>query len=172
MCHHILCFLRFVFQSFLILHEVCNLVNTFRRIFIEIILRFVQNVIYKEEKEDRTMEFAERLKELRTNRGLSQVELGKKLGLSNSTISMYERGEREPDYDTLELIGDYFNVDINYLLGTEIGSMYYLDPNVAEMAKELYEREELRVLFDASKNASPEDIMTVARMLKGLSKDE
>ena len=40
------------------------------------------------------------------------------------------------------------------------------------MAKELYEREELRVLFDASKNASPEDIMTVARMLKGLSKDE
>ena len=118
------------------------------------------------------MEFAERLKELRTNRGLSQVELGKKLGLSNSTISMYERGEREPDYDTLELIGDYFNVDINYLLGTEIGSMYYLDPNVAEMAKELYEREELRVLFDASKNASPEDIMTVARMLKGLSKDE
>ncbi len=63
------------------------------------------------------MNFAERLRELRIQRGFSQVELAKKLGLSNSTISMYERGEREPDFDTLDLIGDFFNVDVNFLLG-------------------------------------------------------
>ena len=62
------------------------------------------------------MNFAERLRDLRTQRGLSQIELAKKLGLSNSTISMYERGEREPDFETLDLIGDFFNVDVNYLL--------------------------------------------------------
>lgn len=118
------------------------------------------------------MTFKDRLKELRTARGYSQAELAKKLGLSASTISMYEVGSREPDFEKLELIADFFNVDISYLLGKEVVSTYLLDPQAAEMAKELYEREELRVLFDASRNASAEDIRMVARMLKGLGKDD
>lgn len=128
------------------------------------------NIVFT--REMREMEFKDRLKELRMQRGYSQASLAKQLGLSASTISMYEVGLREPDFEKLELIADFFNVDINYLLGKETVSTYLLDPEAAEMAKELYEREELRVLFDASRNASPEDIMTVARMLKGLSKDE
>lgn len=117
------------------------------------------------------MNFAERLRDLRTQRGLSQIELAKRLGLSNSTISMYERGEREPDFETLDLIGDFFNVDVNYLLGKEIGSTYYLDPQAAEMAKEVFDREELRILFDAVKDVSKEDIEFVTKMVKGLKSD-
>ena len=58
-----------------------------------------------------------RLKELRTNRGISQVRLAMDLSLSQNSISRYENGEREADYDTLIAIADYFNVSVDYLLG-------------------------------------------------------
>ena len=61
--------------------------------------------------------FEERLKLLRQNRGLSQMELAKLLKISKSSVNMYERGEREPGIVTLERIADLFNVDMDYLLG-------------------------------------------------------
>ena len=54
---------------------------------------------------------------LRTSAGLTQVEMARKLGISRSTIGMYETGAREPDFETLEKIADFFNVDTDYLLG-------------------------------------------------------
>ena len=63
------------------------------------------------------MNFTERLRQLRNEQELSQKDLGKKLHLGTSAISMYERGEREPDFEKLETIADYFNVNIDYLLG-------------------------------------------------------
>lgn len=61
--------------------------------------------------------FSERLKELRLSKRLTLEQLGIKLGLSKSSINMYERGEREPSFENLEAIADYFNVDLDYLLG-------------------------------------------------------
>ena len=61
--------------------------------------------------------FCERLRTLRTNKGLSQQDFAKQLGISKSSVNMYERGEREPSFEMLELIADYFNVDMDYLLG-------------------------------------------------------
>ncbi len=62
--------------------------------------------------------FSIRLKELRTERQMSQQELANIIGLSKSSINMYERGEREPGLETLETFADYFNVDIGYLVGS------------------------------------------------------
>lgn len=61
--------------------------------------------------------FKDMLKYLRQRKHLSQLELAKKLGISKSAISMYEVGKREPDFETLEVIADFFNVDMNFLLG-------------------------------------------------------
>lgn len=61
--------------------------------------------------------FAERLKSLRTTKGLSQADFAKQIKISKSSVNMYERGEREPSFKTLEQIADYFNVDMDYLLG-------------------------------------------------------
>lgn len=61
--------------------------------------------------------FPERLRQLRTARDLSQMEFAKQIGISKSSVNMYERGEREPGLETLEQIADYFNVDMDYLLG-------------------------------------------------------
>ena len=62
-------------------------------------------------------EFAKRLKKLRLNKHLTQDELAPELGISRSTLGMYETGKREPDFETLETIADFFNVDMNYLIG-------------------------------------------------------
>ena len=61
--------------------------------------------------------FAETLKFLRENKNLSQRELANDLDISKSSVGMYERGIREPNFEMLETIADYFNVDMNYLLG-------------------------------------------------------
>ena len=61
--------------------------------------------------------FSERLRQLRTSRELSQMDFAKQIKMSKSSINMYERGEREPGLETLERIADYFNVDMDYLLG-------------------------------------------------------
>ena len=57
------------------------------------------------------------LKELRIQNQKSQMQVAEALGISRSTISMYECGEREPDLATLQKIADYYKVDMNYLLG-------------------------------------------------------
>ena len=63
------------------------------------------------------MAFKDELKRLRKQDGLTQTDLALRLGLSKSAISMYECGNREPDFETLEAIADYFNVDMNRLTG-------------------------------------------------------
>ena len=115
------------------------------------------------------MDFRERLKELRRQRGVSQAVLAERLGMSKSTIGAYETGDITPSLEALNALADYFNVDINYLLGKEDISMYYLDPEVAQMAQELYARPEMKVLFDASRKATKEDIEAVASLLNKLS---
>lgn len=59
----------------------------------------------------------EKLKFLREARNLSQTQLGKNLGISARRISSYEKGDVEPDIHTLIQIADYFNVDIDLLVG-------------------------------------------------------
>lgn len=61
--------------------------------------------------------FAMRLKKLREQKKLNQTELANLLEVSNGSISKWERGDRQPDYETLEKIADIFNVTIDYLLG-------------------------------------------------------
>ena len=61
----------------------------------------------------------ERLKALRKSKGLSMKELGRLFGLSESTISLYESGKRQPDNETILKIADFFDVSVDYLLGRE-----------------------------------------------------
>ena len=116
-------------------------------------------------------EFKSVLKKLRLAKGMNQVELAEALGITRSRLSMYELGQREPDFETLEMIADYFNVDIDYLMGrtdktTMIPQSYYLNEEAAKIAQEVFDDPDLRILFDASRNARPEDIRLAAEMLR------
>lgn len=74
--------------------------------------------------------FGTRLKYLRKQDGLVQQDLANALGVSKSTISMYETGNREPDFETLEKIADYFNVDMATLFPS--GNISLPSPDVTE----------------------------------------
>lgn len=63
--------------------------------------------------------FSEILRNLRKKEQLTQDELADKLKISKSAISMYENGNRTPDFETLEAIADFFNVNLSYLIGEE-----------------------------------------------------
>lgn len=57
-----------------------------------------------------------RLRQLRKERGISQLKLAMDLDMSQNSISRYETGSHECDYETLIKLADYFNVSIDYLL--------------------------------------------------------
>ncbi len=61
-------------------------------------------------------EFGENLKMLRIQAGLSQRELGRRLGFCNQTVSFWESGSREPDFDTLIRLAKFFDVSLDVLL--------------------------------------------------------
>ena len=61
--------------------------------------------------------FMERLKELRTERGLSQVQLAKETGLGKSAIGVWELGQRIPNALAIVTLAKYFGVTADYLLG-------------------------------------------------------
>ena len=62
------------------------------------------------------MMFAEKLKTLRKQKGLTQTKFAKDFNIATGTIGMWETGKRQPDYNTLVKIAKYFDVSINYLL--------------------------------------------------------
>ncbi len=57
-----------------------------------------------------------RLKKVRKERKISQLKLAIDLNMNQNSISRYETGEREADYETLIKFADYFDVSIDYLL--------------------------------------------------------
>lgn len=118
--------------------------------------------------------FKEMLKYLRLGENLSQSELAEKLGVAKSTISMYEVGKREPDFETLEAIADLFNVDMNFLLGKD-GSendRYYINDETAKAAQEIFENKELRALFDVQRDMEPDDLRALHNMALALKRKE
>ncbi len=63
--------------------------------------------------------FGDRLKDLRQDKNLSQVELANTIGVGKSIISLWEKNECEPTLTKLVAIADYFGVTIDYLAGRE-----------------------------------------------------
>lgn len=99
-------------------------------------------------------------KQLRLENDYTQGGLADALGISRSAISMYENGNREPDFETLELIADFFNVDMNYLLGTsKKTTSISVDPT----------QEDLKTLIARNgKEMSTKDKMELIKMLSEL----
>ena len=61
---------------------------------------------------------AERIKQLRKKKGISQSELAELIGVKTNTVSTWERGARKPDFEALNLLSNYFEVSFEYILGS------------------------------------------------------
>lgn len=63
--------------------------------------------------------FTERLKELRLKKGLTQTELGEKVGVKQNTFTNWEKGKREPSFENLIKLADLLEVSLDWLFGRE-----------------------------------------------------
>ena len=63
--------------------------------------------------------FPAKIAKARNETGLSQMEVSKETGIHNSTIAKYETGKLEPDLEKLGILADFYQVSIDWLLGTK-----------------------------------------------------
>ena len=110
---------------------------------------------------------------LRDSLGLKDASVAKATGIGKSTFSDWKSGRSEPKNDKLQKISDCLCVSITYFTCEEKeGDRYYLNEETAAMAQELFENRDLRVLFDAARDAKPEDLKTTYDMLMALKRKE
>ena len=117
------------------------------------------------------MDFSKRLKALRQQKGLSQSALAQEIGISKSSINMYERGEREPGFATLQAFCALFGVDTDYLLGHSEGRRLPLLGEIA-CGEPIFADEERGVYAESSIDAdfclrAKGDSMIGARIAEG-----
>jgi transcriptional regulator with XRE-family HTH domain len=77
--------------------------------------------------------FGERLKKLREQRSLSQEEFGRIFQVAQTTIGMYEKGNREPNFEKLKQFADFFGVSIDYLIGHTSDPSKHYSPVTREL---------------------------------------
>ena len=100
---------------------------------------------------------------------MNQIET--ELGFEKGYIS--KLGKSTPNTAKIQKIADYFEVSVDYLMtGEEPEDGYYLNKETAKVAQEIFENKELRMLFDASRDADPEDLRTIHSMLLALKRKE
>lgn len=119
------------------------------------------------------MPFNTVLRDLRKKRKLTQAELAKLTGLTVSAISMYENGRREPNFETLEIIADFFNVDMNVLLGKEQSpSSLATESEPTEHLPSLTPRDEREIARDLEKMLADLDDQNGMAAMGGTVEDD
>ena len=107
------------------------------------------------------MEFSERLKDLRKQAGLTQVDVAERLGISQPAYASWERGVKKPTQENLVKIAQILNVSVDYLVGNSEEITDELDnielllrmnlKGLAEKEKETFRKELIDFLEDRKK---------------------
>ena len=121
------------------------------------------------------MGIKENIKLLREKYKLSQKDLALIAGVTDKAVSTWESGAIEPRMGAIQKIADHFGLKKSNLFednGLTEKQGYYIDPEAAKMAQELYENPGMRILFDAAKNVSPEDLKVAAELISRMKKKE
>jgi len=110
------------------------------------------------------------LKEIAYRCGKTQAEIARDLKINKATVSSWMNGTRIPRMDSVDLLAHYFNCKRSDIMEEhdDRPASYYLDPETAQAAQELFEKPGFRVLFDAARGARSEDMAVVADILKRL----
>jgi transcriptional regulator with XRE-family HTH domain len=108
-----------------------------------------------------------KLRQIRKKCGLTMKELGERVGVAESTISQYETGKRQPDYETLLKIADYFGVSVDEILGKQRETE---DQELEEYLEQLKNRPEMKMLFKLAANATKEDVEQAVRIIEAIRK--
>lgn len=125
--------------------------------------------------------FGERVKSLRKERKMKQVDLAKILGVTERTIRNYESDEREPDLSGLNALADFFDVPLDYLTGktedpkgtvedNDDDEFEGLDEMEREMLEELRKNPDTMLMFYNYKDLPPEERKSVLQLILELKR--
>lgn len=111
----------------------------------------------------------ERIKHLREGMGMPQVTLADKICVSKQTLYKYENNiiTNIPS-DKIEALADALNTTPAYIMGWEEPEQYYTNSEAAELAQNIFEHPELRILMDAARGCSSESIMALIPLIQKL----
>ena len=108
-------------------------------------------------------------------KGCTAYQVSKATGIAQSTLSDWKNGKSIPKADKIQKIADFFGVSAEYLMTGKEGeddNKYYINEETAAIAQDIFENKELRLLFDAARDADPEDLEAVHTMLLALKRKE
>ena len=108
------------------------------------------------------------IRELRKQRHMTMKELGRIIGVAESTISLYETGKREPDLETLTKIADVFGVTTDELLGRTTEDPDATQDEIQAIRERLRRDPDYRLLFATAKKAPSEHLKAAVAVLKAL----
>lgn len=130
-------------------------------------------------------QYALRLAELRSARGLTQQQLADLTGLTRGRLNNYEQGTREPDLVTLQSLADFFQVTTDFLLGrtdttgdftaetmSKIDQALDEDPELLAFWLETKKRPDLQLFLKQVKSASPKAIRQMMTIIKMIEEEE
>lgn len=118
--------------------------------------------------------FARNLNRQLSLSGKTQKEVAEAIGVLPSTFNTWCTGAAIPRMGRVQLLADYFGIKKSELIDDKEpdAPSWYTDPETAAIAQQIFEDPELRLLFDAAKDATPEDLQLVHNMLKALKRKE
>ena len=115
------------------------------------------------------MELMDRIRALCAERGTTLKGLERDLGFGNGTLAKADSIKA----NRIKVIADYFGVTTDYLLGREpLPAGWYENSETGKLAQEVFDDPDLRILLDASRKLTPEDMTTLIRIAKALKNGE
>lgn len=117
--------------------------------------------------------FSKRLRYYLNKYEITQAELSKKLGVGTTSVYNWCNGIKTPRMDKIDAMCEIFHCKRSDLMEDRPDtSGYYINEETAQMAQEIFENKELRLLFSAARDASPEDLKTTHSLLLALKRKE
>lgn len=104
----------------------------------------------------------------------TRMEVAKDNNISYTTLTSWLKGDNYPRIDKIEMLANYFRVNKADLIENKYANNepYYSDPAVTEYAQAIKDNPDLKILFDASKDMSKDDIDFVLNTIEMLKKRE
>lgn len=117
--------------------------------------------------------FSERLRHYLNKYEMTQLELSKLLGVGTTSVYNWCNGIKTPRMDKVDAMCNIFNCRRSDLMEERSNTeQYYINEETAEVANDIMHNKELRLLFDAARDADPSDLTTVHQMLMALKRKE
>ena len=112
--------------------------------------------------------FSRNLNSYIDNSGKTQLEIANSIGVSPQTFNTWCKGIAIPRMGKVQALADYFHINKSDLIEDKSTTekSYYTNKETQQLAQEIFDNPDLKILFDTTKDCSPEDMKKVISMVK------